>query len=125
MSEVDQTSLVVKMSDQSQSKTELLIYKTAVKTEQVMDNIVMDKFNTRESRVEAVLEQVYRTTLILVLIFLVCGVLWLTRVVRTQLIRRRVDENRVLRRSLEILAEVSLSSNNPQHPSSSNEPIEV
>ena len=71
------------------------------------------------------LEQVYRTTLILVLIFLVCGVLWLTRVVRTQLIRRRVDENRVLRRSLEILAEVSLSSNNPQHPSSSNEPIEV
>ena len=85
----------------SQFKTELLFYKTEIKTGISMENNINV---LRVIRMEIILTQIYRTVLILILAGLVLMSLWLVNVLKTHFAKRRVDQAQIMKRSFEILA---------------------
>ena len=88
----------------AQYNTELLLYKTEHKTENIMADST-DEFKVERAETMAlVLTQVYRTTVIMVWVAIAIGLAWLTSIVKSGLNRKKVDEERILLRGLEILA---------------------
>ena len=88
----------------SQFKTELLIFKTDILTDKEM-GLEEDKLGV--IRMEIVLTQIYRTVELLILSGMVLMIFWLVRILKTHFAKKRIDEERVLKRTLQILARTS------------------
>ena len=86
----------------AQYNTGLLVYKTEVKTDGNMGEFTDKISEVRQEKMEIVLTQVYRTCLLLVLAGLVLCIWWGLSAIKQHLTKLRIDDGRLLRRSLEV-----------------------
>ena len=99
---------------ETQYKTELLLFKTELKTDMPVE--LPEPWGV--IRLEIILTQVYRTVQLLILAGLVLMAFWLVKVLKMHFAKKRVDNERVMRRSLEILAMASMAPEVKTVPSS-------